>query len=136
MKLLHLHYWYLPRPLYPGLHSKNMFPRTPYSFPREEVVVAAAKRQKAPPSALMTCASSFLYGLLLSGGGGVARIQSLKHMVLRWRVQTRSSHYSWRPHSKRLGGEPTRPSTRRTVPDPPLREPAPLPGLHLLSKPC
>ena len=28
-----------------------MFPRTPYSFPREEVVVAAAKGQKASPSA-------------------------------------------------------------------------------------
>ena len=40
-KLPHLHYWYLRRPLYPGLHGKNMFPRTPYSFPREEVVVAA-----------------------------------------------------------------------------------------------
>ena len=40
----------LPRPLCPGLHKKNMFPRTPYSFPREEVVVAAAKSQKAPPS--------------------------------------------------------------------------------------
>ena len=37
------------------------------------------------------------------GGGGVARIQSLKHMVLRRRVQTRSSQYPRRPHSKRLG---------------------------------
>ena len=42
-------------------------------------------------------------GRSYGGGGGVARIQSLKHMVLRWRVQTRSSQYSWRPHSKRLG---------------------------------
>ena len=31
-KLSHLHYCYLSRPLYPGLHSKNMCPRTSYSF--------------------------------------------------------------------------------------------------------
>ena len=70
------------------------------------------------------------------GGGGVARIQSLKHMVLRRRVQTRSSQYSRRPHSKRLADNrlgPVLGGPSRTLPS---GNKLPLPGLHLLGKPC
>ena len=57
------------------------------------------KSMISPSKFLASSNSTFFSG----GGGGVARIQSLKHMVLRRRVQTRSSQYSRRPHSKRLG---------------------------------